>query len=236
MSQPVNMPQANGDPRLKCGGCRWFVQGFQGKTCVHTRQVNSETRACIEFQPYKPSTFTAIEKDKFLIEMRKTMLVWTEDTIKNYDKDIRSYKIVVNDVTLKDPMDYVDEAKLAELSQKFHLTQIFLERLLELRFNIMDKCTELQSFTKEVQAYLFSEYRDHVQALKNESERNAFYRAAAPELFRAVDKMDNLQAKVDAAYQNLKDAHYNLKQKQDGVLAVWEARIHSQMNRNRTSG
>jgi flagellar biosynthesis chaperone FliJ len=234
MSDPINMPTQNGDARLKCGGCRWFVTGFEGKTCQITRQVVADTRACVEFQPYKPSPFANIEKDKYVLEMRKTMLVWTEQTIKQYDRDIRAFKIVSNKAPLKDAMSYVEDEKLAELGQMFEECQAAQERLLDLRFNINDKCQELQSFAKDVQAYLFSAYQDYVQVLKNESERAAFYRAAAPELFRAVDKMENLKTKIELTHETLKNAHWALRGKLDAVLELWKARVAS-MNMGRES-
>lgn len=237
MSGPINMPSPNGDARLKCGGCRWFVTGFEGKTCQVTRQVLVDTRACVEFQPYKKSAFENIEKDKYITEMRKTMLVWTEQTIKQYDRDIRAFKLISTRTQLKDPMSYISEDKLAELGHLFEECQAAQERLLELRFNINDKCDELSSYTKDVQAYLFSQYQDYVQVLKNESERTAFYRAAAPELFRAQDKMEGLKTKVELTHEGLKSTHWALRGKLDAVLELWKARVASMsMGRERTSG
>jgi hypothetical protein len=237
MTTPQNMPAANGDARLKCGGCRWFQVGFKDVTCQQTRLVNADTRACIEFQPYKTSPFGQIEKDKFMIEMRKTMLVWTEQTIKQYDQDIRSYKLVTKKKVLADPMSYISEERLAELGHMFEECQAMQERLLDLRFNINDKCVELKSFTDDVQAYLFSQYQDFVQVLKNETERKAFYRAAAPELFRAVDKMESLKSKVEMTHESLKNTHWALRGKLDAVLELWKARVaNANMGRERSSG
>jgi hypothetical protein len=224
MSQPINMPALNGDARLKCGGCRWFTVGFKGQTCQKTRLVAEDTRACIEYQPHKASPFAMIEKDKFVAEMRKTMLVWTEETIKKYDLDIRSYKMLSKKTPLSDPMAYVAEDKLAELGCMFDECQAAQERLLDLRYNISDKCVELKSFSEEVQAYLFSQYQDFVQVLKNENERKAFYRAAAPELYRALDKMNNLSSKIELAHECLKSAHWALKGKLEAVNELWKAR------------
>lgn len=235
MSQPINMPAPNGDARFKCGTCKWFSVGFKGKTCQQTRLVIGDTRACIEYQPHKSSPFTQIEKDKYLVEMRKTMLVWTEQTIKQYDQDIRSYKLLSKKTPHKDAMSYVDEAELAALGQMFEECQASQERLLELRFNINDKCQELQSFSKDVQAYLFSQYQETVQVLKNESERGAFFRAAAPELFMAVDKMEGLKTKIELVHESLKNTHWALRGKLDAVLELWKARVSS-LNMGRTVG
>lgn len=228
----VNMPAQHGDAKLKCGQCRWFVQGFNGRTCQVTRKVVPETRACIEFQPYKQSPFEAFQKDKFLIEMRKTLLVWTEETVKKYSNEIKTYRLLKEEKVLKDPMSYVEEAKLAELGQRFETVQIYAERLLDLRYEIMDKKNELNSFSKEVQAYLFTEYRDLVQSLKNDSERGSFYRHVCPELYRAVDHMDTLHDKAELAYQALKDCHFALTRKQEAVLELWKSRIASQQVRS----
>lgn len=233
-----NMPAPHGDASKRCGQCQWFVQGFEGKTCQVLRNVSTDTRACIEFQPFKQSPFSIIEKDKFLIEMRKTMLVWTEESLKDYDRKVRSFKITSKEAQLKDPMAYVDEAKLAELGCVFQTCQAYSEALLELRYNIMDKSEELQTYAKEVQAYLFSQYKEHVGGLKNDSERAAFYRAAAPELFRALDKMEALKKKAELAHENLKSTHFALGRKQDAILELWKAKIASLSSdsRSRTSG
>jgi hypothetical protein len=185
---------------------------------------------------FRKSPFAVIEKDKFLIEMRKTMMVWTKDTIDKYDKEIRGYKILSKETQLKDPMAYIEEDKLAELAMKFEVCQAMSERLLDIRYNIMDKCDELQSFAKDVQAYLLNQYRDHVQSLKNESERGAFFRASAPELFRALDKMQLLQGKVELAQDNLKSTHFALSRKQDAVLELWKSRISSAATKVRSGG
>jgi len=225
--QPINMPGPHGDPRFKCGGCQWFVQGFDGKTCQVTRLVQADTRACLEFQPFKQSPFVGIERDKFLVEMRRTMTVWTEVTIKKFEQEIKNSKIVSKKKRLEDPMAYVEEEKIAELGAQFEECQATLERILDIKFEIMDKCVELDSFAKDVKAYLFTQYRDHVQALSNESERGSFHRAAAPELFRALDKMDNLKKKAELAYDNLRSAHFALKEKQTAMMAIYQARIMS---------
>lgn len=235
MTQPVNMPATNGDARLKCGGCRWFIHGFEGKTCQQTRLVKDDTRACIEFQPQKASPFTQFEKDKYLIEMRKTMLVWTQDTIKKYDADIRGYRLLSKKTPLSDPMAYVSDEKLAELGTMFDECQASQERLLDLRFNINDKLIELEGFAEEVQSYMFSQYQDFVQVLKNETERKAFYRSAAPELYRALDKMKGLKNKIEMTHEALKSAHWALRGKLDAVTEIWKARVSS-LSMSRSSG
>lgn len=163
------------------------------------------------------------------------MLVWTEDTIKKYDRDIRAYKMLSKKTPHADPMVYVEERALAELGQMFEECQAAQERLLDLRFNINDKCQELQSFSKEVQAYLFSQYQETVQVLKNESERGAFFRAAAPELFMAVDKMEGLKTKIELTHESLKNTHWALRGKLDAVLELWKAKVASQ-NMGRPTG
>ena len=223
------MPQANGDARLKCGGCRWFQVGYKGQTCQKTRLVVEDTRACSEYQPYKASPFAMIEKDKFVIEMRKTLLVWTEVTIKKYDTDIRAFKMLSNKKPLSDPMAYIAEEKLAELGCMFDECQSAQERLLDLRYDIADKLQELKSFSEEVQAYLFSQYQDFIQVLKNDTERKAFYRASAPELYKALDKMTLLNSKIELAHECLKSAHWALKGKLEAVNELWKARQSSLM-------
>ena len=235
MSQPINMPPNHGDASKKCGSCQWFCLGFEGKTCQQLRQVVETTRACIEYQPFRQSPFSIIEKDKFLVEMRKTILIWTQTTITQYDREIKQFKITSKDTQLKDPMAYVEEGRLAELSCKFETCNTYQERLLDMRFSIMDKCEELEQYAKDVQAYLFNQYKEYVTNLKNEGERGAFYRAAAPELFKALDKMQTLKEKAEMAQDQLKNAHFALSRKQEAVLELWRARVNSVAAHNRTT-
>lgn len=236
MSQPINMPQAHGDARLKCGQCRWFLAGYEGKNCQLVRLVASDTRACIEFQQNKQTPFQVIERDKFLIEMRKTMLVWTDQTIKKFNQEIKTYKLQSKKTPLSDAMAYVAEDKMAELGVMFDECQALQERLLDMRLDVRDKTSELRSFADEVQSYLFANYQDVVQGLKNEGERKAFYRVAAPELYAAVDKMENLKDKVEITHEVIKNMHWNLRGKLDAVSEIWKAQVASVTNRNRTSG
>lgn len=235
MSQ-INMPANHGDHRLKCGTCKWFVQGVGGKTCQQTRLAEIDTRACIEYQPYRASAFDQIDKDKFVVEMRKTLLVWTEQTIKKYAAEIKSYRLMKDDVSLSDPMSYIEDGKLAELGHRFEICQTYLDRLLDLRYEVIDKNSELQSLAKDIQAYLITNYKEYFQSLKNDTERSAFFRACTPELSHALEAMDGLQNKSEMCYQNLKDTHFNLARKQDAILKLWDAKVNSVATRTRSNG
>jgi hypothetical protein len=231
---PTNMPQPHGDARLKCGQCRWFVQMVSGKTCRDSRQVLPDTRACVEHQAFRPSPFDFVKNDKFILDVRSKLLVWTEQSIKKVDQEIKTYRVLRNVESLKDPMAYIEEGKLAELGQRLETIQVYSERLLDIRFDLKDKRTELQSIAKDVQAYLFAEYRDAVQSLKNDSERATFFRHATPELSQALDKIENLYDKAETAYQILKDSHYAMSKKIEAVLEIYKARIHSVSAHNRS--
>jgi len=233
---PINMPPAHGDLKLQCGGCKWFVQGYGGSTCQQVRHVVATTRACIEFQRYQKSSFEEIERDKFIVELRKTVRVFTESGLKTMADEIKQYRLYAKTLSdKKDPMSFLAEEEVAKLAHNFEICQSYFDRLYDTRELVLDKYLELQSLAKDVQAYLFTNYRDLFQGLKNDTERNALFRAAAPDLVKAIEKMENLKDKVDFIYDNLRNTHFAMSRKQEGVLEVLKARVQAASSTNRSS-
>jgi hypothetical protein len=222
---PINMPPPHADVRLTCDGCRWFRTGFKGQNCRKTRQVETTTHACMEFIPYRPGVFDSIQSDKYVRDLEKTLEVFTDQFLKSVSKEVDQYVVV--GTAPRDPESYLTDEQMAGLAHRFQVCQSYLDRVLDLRNTLSEKRGEMQSLAKDAQAYLFGAYTETIRGLKNDIERMAFYRHATPALYGAIDKLETVLEKLDRAYQNLKDTHFNLARTQDAALAVWNARIQT---------
>jgi len=231
---PVNMPAAHQDLRLKCDGCRWFRTGFKGQNCRKTRQVEVTTQACIEFIPYRPGVFDSIQSDKYVRDLEKTLEVFTEEYLKKVSKEADQYMLVRE--PSKDPQSYMTDEQMAGLAHQFQLCQGYLDRVLDARNTLHEKMAEMQSLSKDAQAYLFGSYVETIRGLKNDSERLAFYRHATPALYGAIDRLESVLEKFERVYQNLKDTHFNMARTQDAALAVWESKIQQMDSTKRSRG
>jgi hypothetical protein len=223
---PINMPLAHEDKRLKCIQCKWYHIGFEGKTCQQVRQVVADTPACIEFVAYKPTVFEVIHKDKFLRELEKSAQTFTDDFLKQQRKELDQYtKIYDKDkVVGADPMEKLSDENMMAQTQKFDVCATYMERVLEIKHQLLEKSTLLQSLLKDAQAYLLTSYPDQIHQLKNDTERQSFNRMALPYLCKAVDKLESVITKTGNVYDNLKNVHFALKESQAGSLEVWKHR------------
>lgn len=220
------MPLAHQDASLKCSFCKWFHIGYEGKTCRITREVTQDTRACIEFQHFKTSPYDVLIKDKFLREMERSIQVFSEEYLKELGKELMSYKMSTGG-KVTSLGDLASEEKLMELAHKFEVCQAYTDRVVEIKCQLNDKSVELQSFAKDAQSYIFSHYTEQVRGLKNETERNMFFRNATPNLFKAIETLDSLQTKANTIHTNLKDTHFSLCQTQDACKEIWKSKIQS---------
>lgn len=231
------MPAPHPNKDFKCGQCRWFYVGFENRTCIHSRGVQQLTQACIEFEPYKPGAFDRVARDKYIVGIEGQVRTLAADYVKQILAELKTYRIsTTTKITIN---DFGDEADLLELINKFERNQAYSERLVELREELIEKHSSLNRMMKDAQAYLLTNYREHIGSLKNEGERGAFYHNALPKLFDAIDEVDGLVKRIDRLLQGLKDTHFSLCQIQDGVKRIWEFRIQAMTTSqriNRTKG
>lgn len=220
---PINMPAPHPTKGLQCGKCKWFYVGYRGKTCQLSREVKTDTPACVEFLPFKTNSFSLVEGDKYIREIEATAKVFSESFIAQIQKELDDYHLF--DVGSLSPTSYLDESGMAGLSHKFEVCQAYLDRVLHIRNTLMEKQIDLQGLMKDVQAYCLAYFTEQVRALKNDTERGAFYRHAVPALNQALDRLEGLVNKADRTYTNLKDTHFNLARCQDSALAIWNSRV-----------
>jgi hypothetical protein len=230
---PINMPANHADIRLKCKDCKWMYQGFGGKTCQVTRQVEPETRACIEFQIYRPSPYSLVEQDKWVKEMEKSIQTFSEEYLEKQEAELDTYKMY-KDFNPKEPRSYMSEETMLLLSHRFEVNQNLMERIIEIKSEMKKKFAQLLSLQKDTNAYLFTQYTEQLRALKNESERSNFYRNATPRLSRCLDEIEHVIDKANEFYLLFKDTHFSMKQTQDGALEIWKSRIQSIDSSNRS--
>lgn len=234
METPVNMPAQHANPEYKCAHCKWFHVGFDGKTCQKTRKVMSDTRACIEFQMYKGSHLEPLFKDKFLREMEKNLTVYSKEKLDKDLTELATYRMFKKpDI---DHRDLATEDNLLKLANAFEQCQAYTDRVLEIKQELELKRSELEGFSNDAQAYIFSQYSEQVRGLKNETERNMFFRYAMPAVFRATEKLDTVLNRAEGVMSNLKQTHFALCQMQDGAKEVYKARIQSMVSGNRSKG
>jgi hypothetical protein len=229
---PVNMPAPHGDTRLKCVGCRWFHQGYNGVTCRQTRQVDSDTRACIEFQAYRESPLDVIYRDKFIRGLEATAKVLTDAALKQLTNELKVYHLF--DHKKLEPISYLTEEALGGLAHRFEICQAYMDRVSDLRSDLEEKRDEIQGLMKDSQAYLFTQYSEHVRSLKNDTERGAFYRTALPALTKALDKIETLLKRAELAHVNLKDTHYSMCRTQDAALKIWDLKVQNLVSSQRS--
>lgn len=231
---PINMPPPHGDPKLKCGSCKWFKVGFEGKTCKVTRMVEMSTGACVEFQKAYAPIFDILAQDKYLSEMLLSIKVFKQEFILKMEAELKSYRLFP--VKTQDPLDYACEENMKYITHKFETCIAYMERVYDIQITIGDKMTELQTLAKDTQAYLFDQYNEHMRSCKNDSERGAFFRVAVPELFKTIDKMENLVDKGKSTYALLLSAHYALCRMQEGSHKLSDLRLTSMSSNKRSSG
>lgn len=229
---PINMPQPHGDKRLKCGQCKWFYVGYRGKTCQKTREVLADTPSCIEFLAYANNPLYIIKSDKYISELEKTVELVAEEYLKNLVEEISGYHLFDKDDL--DPRSYMAESEMLALSHKFETCQAYTDRIVEIKNDLRMRLSEFNSLMKDAQGYLFNSYMDHIRALKNDSERSAFYRNILPRLSAAIDKVERVLEKADLIHSNLKDTHYSMCRVQDGALEVWKSRIQNMVSTTRS--
>jgi hypothetical protein len=234
MAEPINMPAFHANSDYKCGLCKWFHIGFEGKTCQKTRKVMADTRACIEFQLYKNSPLEPLARDKFLREMEKTLTVYSKEKLDTYLEELASYRLFKTpDIEYR---DLATEENLLMLAYSFQQCQAYTDRVLEIKQDLEVKRGELNGFLQDAQAYLFSQYAEQVRGLKNETERGMFFRYAMPAVFRATEKLDAVLNRAEGVMNNLKQSHFSLCQMQDGAKEVYKSRLQSLVSGTRAKG
>jgi hypothetical protein len=112
----------------------------------------------------------------------------------------------------------------------------YTDRVVGIEDELSEKYNELNALMKEVQGYIFSNYRELIQSLKNDSERGAFYKAVLPVLINALDGIESAQKRAAAIHQNLKDTHFSLCQIQENALKVWDYRLQVLSGQLRSHG
>jgi len=217
------MPQAHGDKRLKCGQCKWFYVGYRGKTCQKTRETQAETQACIEFLAYANNPLYIIKSDKYIGELERSIEVVSEEYLKKLEIELDGYHLFKLDDL--DPRSYMAESEMLGLCHKFEICQAYTDRVVEIKNELGMKTAELKSLMADAQGYLFNSYMEHIRALKNDSERNAFYRNILPRLSATIDRIERVIEKAHLIHTNLKDTHYSMCKTQDGALEVWKSRL-----------
>ena len=228
-----NMPSTHGDKRLRCGQCKWFFIGFEGNNCQRTREVLADNQACIEFQPYRDSFFSLIERDKYIRELERSIKTTYDPFLKTISEEIKTYHLYLLEEKDRSPGNYLLEENILELSHRFEVCQAYTDRVVEIKNLLVDRISEIQGLLKDAQGYVFAQYPEQTKALKNDSERGAFYRHILPVLTKIVEKLESLQVKVDNIHTNLKDTHFAMSKTQDGVLQVWEERTRNLVSRQR---
>lgn len=228
---PINMPQPNGDKRLKCGQCKWYYIGYRGKTCQKTREVQTDTQACIEFLAYANNPLYIIKSDKYINELERSIQSLAEEYLKKIEMELDTYHLFkVDDL---DARSYMAESEMLQLSHQFEICQAYTDRVVEIKVELGARNAEFQSLMKDAQGYLFTSYTDHVRTLKNDSERVAFYRNILPRLSASIDRLESVLERAALIHTNLKDTHYSLCRTQDGALEIWKSRIQGIVSNTR---
>jgi hypothetical protein len=229
------MPPAHQNPQYKCGQCRWLYVGYDGVTCQQKRGVTLQTQACIEFDPYRPSTFDKVCRDKLLVELQKRVAVPKEEYIQKIADELKTFKISMKPKS-HDFSQYTVVKDLLVISHNFEKCSSYMDRVVEIRSELMTYQDGLAAIMKEAQGYIFSNYTDQLRALKNDSERGAFYQGVLPTLFKAIDQIDGLVRKTELVQANLTNQHFSLKEMQAGVMKVWDYRMNSLDSRKLSRG
>lgn len=224
------MPPAHQNTQYKCGQCRWLYVGYDGVTCQQKRAATLHTQACIEFDPYRPSTFDKVCRDKYIVDLQKRTEIMSEADIKKISDELKTYRITLKPKS-NDFSQYTSEDSMLEISHRFERCSSYMDRVVEIRSDLMDRQDLLSALMKDAQAHIFAHYTDQLRALKNDSERGAFYKGVLPVLFSAIDAIDGLVRKADMVQQNLTNAHFSLKEMQAGVMKVWDYRMQSAAGR-----
>ncbi len=232
--QKEAMPAQHVNAQFHCGQCRWFVTGYNGVTCEHKRGVARETRACIEFDPYRPGPFDKILHDKYLRGLQQDVKVYTEEYLLKLGAELKQYRIHKD--TSPAYREYGTEVEVLELAQRIETCQAYMDRVLDMQLQMQEKQDELEAMVKKAQSYIFSNYSEQIRNLKNDGERGAFYHATAPFLFEAVDKTESLLKRIEIVQGNLKTSHFSLREVQNAVKLVWESRISTNATRSSTRG
>ena len=231
---PINMPSPHGDKSLKCQKCQWFHKGFDGKTCRQKREVLADTQACVEFKPFQGTPYDILAQDKFLLDLQMSLKVFTDVKLKAYNDELTSYRMSSGGKA--DKMELATEEGMMNLAHKFEVCQAYTDRVVEIKASLYEKDAEIQSFAKDAQAYLFANYTEQTRGLKNEVERQAFYRNSLPWLYKALEKLDITIKKADLIHSNLKDCHFSMSQTQNGAIEVWKSKVQSLVSGQRSKG
>lgn len=221
---PINMPASGGNPNITCGACKWFHKSYKGSTCVKTREVEHRTIACVEFTKHSVSSSASetLSKDKYLQDIEGACSVFSEQALKAIKKELNEYKLTEHFRHVPRADTNLQE-NLQGIATGFDLLVGYLERVCEIRGAIADKLSELNQMAKDAQSYLLTDYPEMFRTLKNESERNAFVRAAIPALSTAIDQTYTAFERADEVYKLLKDSHFNLARAQEVRLELWKS-------------
>jgi hypothetical protein len=229
---PVNLPRPLGDPKIKCIHCRWYHVGFEGNTCQKTRQVQADTPACIEYQAYRESPIAIIVRDKYLRDLEKSLQGFTSEYLKQVKVELKTYRLFKD--RAKTSRDYLSQETMMEMAHQFEVLQGYIERVAEIKHDLIDTFVELQKAAKDAQSYLFTNYTETLRGLKNEAERGAYFRAGAPTLSKALESTEAVISMATEVYQCLKDAHFNMTRTQELALQLWASQGMSIANNRRS--
>lgn len=219
---PINMPPLIGGAS-RCGQCKWYGFPIKGKTCRETREVEINTPACVEFQVAKTRPFEPIERDKYVQDIERNIEVFTKDYLKQFAEELKTYHLF--DHKKKDARSYMSEEEMLGLAARFETCQAYTDRVVEIKNEIREQYGKLQGLLKDCQGYLFSHHTDVVRSLKNDKERDVFYRAVLPRLCQAIDRLEAVLDKADLAHVNLKDTHFSMCKTQDAAIEIWKTRV-----------
>lgn len=228
------MPALHQNNSYKCGMCRWLYVGYEGVTCQQKRDVGIQSQACIEFEPYKPSPFDKVVRDKLLVELQSRAAVIKAETLKPMLDELKTYKVSAK-AKFGDFSQYTDEADLLDIVNRLEKCQSFMDRVVDIRLDMQEKLNTLLLLMKEAQSYIFATYPEQVRNLKNDSERGAFYQGVLPDIFRSIDLIQGVVSKAESLEANLKNTHFSLKEMLAGVQSVWNYRLQYASTRNAKS-
>ena len=221
---PTNMPALLGGTS-KCGQCKWFRYPIRGKTCRESREVELDQPACIEFQLAQQRPYEALERDRFLQDMEKSMEVYTKEYLSQISREVKEYHLF--DHTKRDPRSYMSEAAMLELANRFETCQAYTDRVVELKSELRDQKGTILGLLKDSQGYLFAHYTDVMRSLKNDTERGMFQRAILPKISTALDRLDQVLDKLDLVHTNLKDTHFSMRETSLAAQVIWNTKGQS---------
>lgn len=208
---PINMPAEHPSAlkdNLTCGTCQWYLTGYLGRSCRSLREVEPNTRACLEYEEYMNDPFTSIcNNDKLITELRK-------DLKNNYDIEDSELISEVNSYILK-----TDNLTTQQLGVNQNLTQIVItlksvlairQRLSQINTSVIDLNANYEEVLTKARMWVYARYKV-VRELKNEQLRTAAFDRILPEKIPIEKKLHKVMALIKYLDEKLKDNEYTIR-------------------------